>query len=126
MEELRKESALPEAATPEQSKKVKPVYEDVSINDLIAQVVEPTLELIRIAGEGKRHFAISYGGVFLSVFETEVKSDRSYEYKHDWVDVLVDTEVHSVDRVKQELICAADTMRDLLGSVRKELEDGTL
>ena len=125
MEELRKESALPEAATPEQSKKVKPVYEDTTINDLIAQVLEPTLELIRITGDGKRHFTMNYSGYFLSVFETEVKPDKSHEYKHDWVDVMVDTDYRWVDRVKQELICAADTMRDLLGSVRKELEDGT-
>ena len=114
------EKVLTEAATPNQDNQVKPLYENLSINDLIMQVLEPSVELIRIAGEGKRHFALHYGGCFVTVFETEIKPDKTHEYKRDWVDVMIDTEHHSVDRVKQELITAADTVRDLLGTVRKE------
>ena len=123
MEQIIKENALPEAATPEQSKQVKPLYEDLSISKRIMQVLIPTLEIIRILGDGERRFTYYVSPNSVNVYETRLidRNTIKHEFVKDWVNVYYDTNIFNRDRVVYELDLAIDTMTDLLGSVRKEL-----
>ena len=117
MEQIKKE-ALPEAATSQQSK-VNPLYTDLSISKRIMQVLIPTLEIIRILGDGERQFAYYVNSNILSVYELK-RSGTNHEYVKEWVGVYYDTNMFDHDKVVKELDCAIDTMTDLLGSIRKE------
>lgn len=112
-----KEKVLTEAATSNQDK-AKPLYENSNISVLIAQVLSQGVELIRLAGYGKRRFTIYYGGYFLNVYET----DKTHQFVRDWVDVMIDD--RKEDQVIEELSEAMDTMCKLLGEVREELGYG--
>ena len=122
MEQIKKE-ALSEAATPEQSNKVKPIYTDLSISKRIMQVLIPTLEIIRILGNDERLFTYYVSTNAISV--SELRHDRKTgetKYFREWLNVYIDTNLFGRDRVVEELDCAIDTMTDLLGTIRKELE----
>jgi hypothetical protein len=124
MEQI-KENALPEAGTSEQSEQVKPLYTDLSISARIMQVLIPTLEIMRILGNGDRLITFYANTNAVTVYE--MKHDKETgrtEYVHEWVNVYIDNNLFKHDKVVQELDCAIDTMTDLLGSIRKEIEDG--
>lgn len=115
------ENALPEVAASEQSK-AKPLYEDSNISVLIAQVLTQAVELIRLAGEGKRRFATYYGGIYLSIWETKVKDDGTHEFVRDLVNVLIDA--NKGEKLMRELSDAAQMMCREVGTVREELGYG--
>lgn len=119
-----KEKVLTEAATSNQDK-AKPLYEDSNISVLIAQVLTQAVEMIRLAGDSKkskRRFTIFYGGIYLSVWESNVKDDGSYEFVRDLVNVLIDS--NNGERLMAELSDAVQTMCREVGTVRKELGYG--
>lgn len=120
MEQIIKENALPEAATPEQSKQVKPLYTDLSISARIMQVLIPTLEIIRITGNSERRFSYEISDSSLSVDEYEAHEGH-YKHKTEWIHIFYDTCLHKFEDVVDQLDAAIDTMTDLLGSIRKEL-----
>lgn len=122
MEQIIKENALPEAATSEQSKQVKPLYEDLTITRRIMQVLIPTIEIIRILGECERRFTYYVSSCCVNVFETKVVDEKTFknEFVRDWVNVYFNTNVFDHDQIVAKLDCAIDTMTDLLGSIRKE------
>ena len=115
------EKVLTEAATSNQDK-AKPLYEDSNISVLIAQVLSQGVELIRLAGEGKRRFAIYYGGIYLSIWETKVKDDGTHVFVRNLANVLIDA--NKGEKLMSELSDAVQTMRREVGRVRKELGYG--
>ena len=115
------EKVLTEAATSNQDK-AKPLYEDSNISVLIAQVLTQAVELIRLAGEGKRRFATYYGGIYLSVWETKANDNGTYEYVRDLVNVLIDA--NKGEKLMSKLSDAVQTMCREVGTVRKELGYG--
>ena len=121
MEQIKKE-ALPEAATSQQGKQVKPLYEDLSISKRIMQVLIPTIEIIRILGNEGREFCYYVNTNCLSVYELKhIKETGKTEYVHEWVNIYIDCNLFGHDKVVEQLDAAIDTMTDLLGSIRKEL-----
>ena len=116
------EKVLTEAATSNQDK-AKPLYEDSNISVLIAQVLSHGVELIRlVAREGKRRFAIYYGGIYLSIWESNVKDDGTYEFVRNLVNVRIDA--NKGEKLISELSDAVQTMCREVGTVREELGYG--
>ena len=114
------EKVLTEAAPSVQDAQVKPLYMDSSITDLITQVIGIGVDLIRFAGDGKRRFAIYYGGAFLNIWETKIKDDGTHEFVRDLVDVLIDA--NKGDELKIELLRACQTMCREIRASRYELD----
>lgn len=113
------EKVLAEAATSVQDK-AKPLYEDSNISVLISQVLTQGVELIRLAGE--RRFAIYYGGIYLSIWESKVKDDGTFVFVRNLVNVRIDA--NKGEKLMSELSDAVQTMCREVGTVRKELGYG--
>ena len=116
------EKVLTEAATSVQDAQVKPLYTDSSITNFITQVLGYGTELICLAGDGKRRFAIYYGGIFLTIWETKVKDDGTFVFVRNLVNVLIDA--NKGEKLMSELSDAVQMMCREVGTVREELGYG--
>ena len=121
MEQNIKEKVLTEAATSVQDNQVKPLYEDLSITDLVMQVLTPTIEIIRILGDNERIFTFRYSANIFNIYEMRLGAHGKYEFIRNWVNIIVDDDCYCTEQIKNELRNAVTTMEDLNGSVRKEL-----
>jgi len=113
------EKILPDAGNTEQERKKDVcLYSDPNITGLIMQVIAPTLEIIRLLGADMKRYITMYlcsAGLDV-IYHVDGES-------HKLVDVYIpQDENHEVvyEARKRALINAADTMTDLLGSIRKE------
>ena len=125
MEQI-KEKALHEAATSEQGTN-EIDHKDNSIPGLIMQVLEPTIELMGILGrDSDRHFHVVIDPAMLRVCEynfTRDKDDIQIASRKDWVDADL-RGWREPEWIIRSLKNSVTTMQDLLGSIRKEIEDG--
>ena len=116
-----KEKVLTEAATSVRDKP-KTLQEDLSITELVMQVVRITMEIIE-AQKGGGTFFLNLSDCGLGITETHFLS-RNGETKItgriEWVNAHINAERWGRDVVIDDLKSAAHTMNGVLRRVRKE------
>ena len=116
------EKVLTEAATSNQDK-AKPLYEDLSISELVLQVISVTVELIRVLGEGERFISVDYDSICLAINDMKRTRDEdghtSFHDNKSLVWAHTDT-----PGAKEDLLKAYEKMSGILKSVQEGNEDG--
>ena len=121
MEQNNKEKVLTEAATSVQDKP-ETLQGDLSITELVMQVVRTTMEIIE-AQKGDISFFLNLSDCGLEIHETHFLSRNGKTEltgRIEWVNVHISVERWGRDVVIDGLKSAAHTMNGVLRRVRKE------
>lgn len=117
-----KEKVLTEAATSVQDKP-ETLQEDLSITELVMQVLRPTMEIIETLGESDSYFSVSLSdsGLYINVSNIIIENGRARMTRRiEMVDAHINAERWGKTVVADGLKNAAHTMNDMLRRVRKE------